>query len=807
MASTTVNFFGSSLQRSDLPKYQWNLVLLDLAEAATGFSKEIQGGSAFAALLRDLATTDAFSDADAAMQAALAFAKRARKIVFPHDHDREKEIFSSFSKLAVKAVQKSWWRPASTPSAVDHASNPHEGGSGGTAEEEGVEPVAAVVESPEPEVQVTRPMDRFQSSIPPVGSAADSAVSHRQRLPTDDSDSASHEVQAAFDEVKEQLAGSAAEMLRPAAQRVSSDHTRGAHATSGKGGVPQTSASQGISGSSRLVGAAKRSARGTGALFESSSTIGASTSPSKSGRHSAPPATHVPATSGGSAASVGHAVNFDDAVEPFDDVIYSDMSPHGDAINYHGSRRDAVGLFSDAGFERRAPDADLERRSVDAELSEDLGLQGLLDAARDEFDEIGDVYGRAEPHRQEARGRPRPTTRVPLASPEPGDATPMRVDSRLTPRVQSAPARESRVSFVEADDDDEVGGATAVRGGDSIDAILGGVNSADARNAWERRLLEIFDGVSSAGLPAGLAAAVRDEFEQLDLNRVVPERDRSLLAIRKLFTQPAAAICRLLSVVPVDALKSKHSKLLRDSESKRDLLFSLLVNKVLVDVDDETLDDWFEGDSNASARFVRLWATAPIRILAEDLRNLTYERSLLSVKAQQSRNILHQLRDERSVLHDRHFVDSLRTADRLARVTAGATASTADSSTSRARDRDGSDSSDSESSRGRRGRSRSRSRSRRDFRPRSGGGGSGGGGGGARQQVRTQDRGRGRGDWRSRSPRAREQSRGRGAGGYSKEGGQRFQAGGAGEVKYAGGSGAQRQQQGNYKGAARQSRG
>jgi hypothetical protein len=224
-----------------LPKYQWNLVLLDLAEAATGFSKEIQGGSAFAALLRDLATTDAFSDADAAMQAALAFAKRARKIVFPHDHDREKEIFSSFSKLAVKAVQKSWWRPASTPSAVDHASNPHEGGSGGTAEEEGVEPVAAVVESPEPEVQVTRPMDRFQSSIPPVGSAADSAVSHRQRLPTDDSDSASHEVQAAFDEVKEQLAGSAAEMLRPAAQRVSSDHTRGAHATSGKGGVPQTS--------------------------------------------------------------------------------------------------------------------------------------------------------------------------------------------------------------------------------------------------------------------------------------------------------------------------------------------------------------------------------------------------------------------------------------------------------------------------------------------------------------------------------------------------------------------------------------
>jgi hypothetical protein len=71
-----------------------------------------------------MATTDAFSDADAAMQAALAFAKRARKIVFPHDHDREKEIFSSFSKLAVKAVQKSWWRPAATPSAVDHASNP-----------------------------------------------------------------------------------------------------------------------------------------------------------------------------------------------------------------------------------------------------------------------------------------------------------------------------------------------------------------------------------------------------------------------------------------------------------------------------------------------------------------------------------------------------------------------------------------------------------------------------------------------------------------------------------------------------------
>lgn len=805
--ASTVNFFGSSLQKPDLPKYQWNRVLLDLAEAATVFSKEIQGGSAFADLLRDMAATGAFSDAVAAMQSALAFARRARKIVF--SNDREKEIFSSFSKLAGKAVQKSWSRPAATPSAVDHASNPHEGGSGGTGEEEGVEPVAAVVESPEPEVQVTRPMDRFPSSIPPVGSATDSAFSHRQRqlLPTDDSDSASHEVQAAFDEVKDQLAGSAAEMSRTAAQRVSSDSTRGARAASGKGGAPQTSALQGISGSSRLVGAAKRSARGTGALYESFGTTGASTSPPKSGRHSVPPATHVPATSGGSAASVGFAVGFDDAVEPFDDVIYSDMSPHDDAINYHGSRRDAVGVSSDAGFERLAPDADLERRSVDAELSEDLGLQGLLDAARDEFDEIGDVSGRAEPHRQEARGRPRPTTRVPLASPEPGDATPMRVDSRLTPRVQSAPARESRVSFVEADDDDEVGGVgvTAVRGGDSIDAILGGVNSADARSPWERRLLEAFDGVSSAGLPAGLAAAVRDEFEQLDLNRVVPERDRSLLAIRKLFTQPAAAICRLLSVVPVDALKSKHSKLLHDSESKRDLLFSLLVNKVLVDVDDETLDDWFEGDSNASARFVRLWATAPIRILAEDLRNLTYERSLLSVKAQQSRNILHQLRDERSVLHDRHFVDSLRTADRLARVTAGATASTADSSTSRARDRDGSDSSDSESSRGRRGRSRSRARSRRDFRPRSGSGG--GGSGGARQQVRTQDRGRGRGDWRSRSPRAREQSRGRGAGGYSKEGGQRFQAGGAGEVKYAGGSSAQRQQQGNYKGPARHSRG
>jgi hypothetical protein len=90
----------------------------------------------------------------------------------------------------------------------------------------------------------------------------------------------------------------------------------------------------------------------------------------------------------------------------------------------------------------------------------------------------------------------------------------------------------------------------------------------------------------------------------------------------------------------------------------------------------------------------------------------------------------------------------------------------------------------------------------RDFRPRGGSGG----GGGARQQVRMQDRGRGR-DWRSRSPRAREQSRGRGAGGYSKEGGQRFQAGGAGEVKYAGGAGAPRQQQGNYKGPARHSRG
>jgi uncharacterized membrane protein YgcG len=796
-----VNFFGSSLQKSDLPKVQWNLVLLELTEAATEFSEEIRGGSAFADLVHDMATTGAISDEAAAMQLVLSFARRARKIVF--SNDREKEIFSSLSQLAAETVKKAWWRPAATPSAVDHASNPHEGGFDGSGEEEGVEPVAAVVESPEPEVQVTRPMDRFQSSIPPVGSAADSAVSHRQRLPTDDSDSASHEVQAAFDEVKNQLAGSAAEMSRPAAQRVSSDSTRGARATSGKGGAPQTSASQGISGSSRLVGAAKRSARDTGAPIESHSATGASTGPSKSGRHSAPPVPHVPATSGGSAASVGHAVNFDDAVEPFDDVIYSDMSPHGDAINHHGSRRDAVGLSSDAGFERPAPDADFERRSVDAELSEGLGLQGLLDAARDEFDEIGDVSGRAEPHRQEARGRPRPTTRVPLASPEPGDATPMRVDSRLTPRVQSAPARESRVSFVEADDDDEVGGVTAARGGDSIDAILGGVNSADARSAWERRLLETFDGVSSAGLPAGLAAAVRDEFEQLDLNRVVPERDKSLLAIRKLFTQPAAAICRLLSVVPVDALKSKHSKLLRDSESKRDLLFSLLVNKVLVDVDDETLDDWFEGDSNASARFVRLWATAPIRILAEDLRNLTYERSLLSVKAQQSRNILHQLRDERSVLHDRHFVDSLRTADRLARVTAGATASTADSSTSRARDRDGSDSSDSESSRGRRGRLRSRSRSRsRDFRPRGGSGG----GGGARQQVRMQDRGRGR-DWRSRSPRAREQSRGRGAGGYSKEGGQRFQAGGAGEVKYAGGAGAPRQQQGNYKGPARHSRG
>jgi hypothetical protein len=803
MASTTVNFFGSSLQKSDLPKVQWNLVLLELTEAATEFSEEIRGGSAFADLVHDMATTGAISDEAAAMQLVLSFARRARKIVF--SNDREKEIFSSLSQLAAETVKKAWWRPAATPSAVDHASNPHEGGFGGSGEEEGVEPVAAVVESPEPEVQVTRPMDRFQSSIPPVGSAADSAVSHRQRLPTDDSDSASHEVQAAFDEVKEQLAGSAAEMSRPAAQRVSSDSTRGARATSGKGGAPQTSALQGISGSSRLVGAAKRSARGTGALFESSGTTGASTSPPKSGRHSVPPATHVPATSGGSAASVGFAVGSDDAVEPFDDVIRSDMSPHGDAINYHGLRRDAGGVPTDAGFERFAPDANLELRSVDAELSEDLGLQGLFDAARDEFDDVDDVSGRSVPRRQDARGRPRPTTRVPLASPEPGDATPMRVDSRLTPRAQSAPARESRVSFVDADDDDEVGGVTAARGGDSIDAILGGINSADARSAWERRLLETFDGVSSAGLPAGLAAAVRDEFEQLDLNRVVPERDRSLLAIRKLFTQPAAAICRLLSVVPVDALKSKHSKLLHDSESKRDLLFSLLVNKVLVDVDDETLDDWFEGDSNASARFVRLWATAPIRILAEDLRNLTYERSLLSVKAQQSRNILHQLRDERSVLHDRHFVDSLRTADRLARVTAGATASTADSSTSRARDRDGSDSSDSESSRGRRGRSRSRFRSRsRDFRPRGGSGG--GGSGGERQQVRMQDRGRGR-DWRSRSPRAREQSRGRGAGGYSKEGGQRFLAGGAGEVKYAGGSGAPRQQQGSYKGPARHSRG
>jgi hypothetical protein len=61
MASTTVNFFGSSLQKSDLPKVQWNLVLLELTEAATEFSEEIRGGSAFADLVHDMATTGAIN--------------------------------------------------------------------------------------------------------------------------------------------------------------------------------------------------------------------------------------------------------------------------------------------------------------------------------------------------------------------------------------------------------------------------------------------------------------------------------------------------------------------------------------------------------------------------------------------------------------------------------------------------------------------------------------------------------------------------------------------------------------------------